>query len=583
MNDIVVIQLLITSKNKINTHYKQIIQKNNELQVYLKNRFSDSDSLIETIYRIQNKLYTRPVCKTCGKHIRFIPGYGFRDCCSVSCSKFYKKTNLTAVNDEVIINDYYKDGKLNNNKLQEKYLIEHNYKNYLLHRYTDFQSFGETIYRIKHNIKNKDICSICGKPVRLINLKNGYDTVCSDKCKRIEQIPEITDEYLKSLNDKGSIYKQTWSGYYKASLYLKQKYGDDYRDYHEAMYMLRHDITHIPKCPVCGQKVLFRPNRNADKSCYTMYCSQDCYNKDLINQTIQKYKRLSGYDISYDYNDDSYIFKNVCSKHKEFKLNRVDAHNRCGNGRIKYMEICPYCNPERNPETSIERVVKSVLDELNIKYTQHCRNIIAPKELDFYLSDYNVAIECNGMFWHSDQKKDHNYHYRKFNECKQKNIYLLNLWEVDIINNLDNVKQSIRNVCNLNLKYIENDLIFNQKDNIYYGIFNDNVVLSCNVENNEILNFYNNTNYFIDYNTFYTFINFILNTIKYKTIYLTQDIDYKYIDYFLKYGWKIKKDYIEHYFYYDCKLNINVSTFNDNVLTCYDIGKLQFIYYNKKL
>ncbi len=34
---------------------------------YLKNRFKDSESLKETLYRIKNNIEIRPVCKTCGR------------------------------------------------------------------------------------------------------------------------------------------------------------------------------------------------------------------------------------------------------------------------------------------------------------------------------------------------------------------------------------------------------------------------------------------------------------------------------------------------------------------------------------
>ena len=39
MNDNLIIQLFITDKNKINSHYKQIINKNQEIKNYLNNRY----------------------------------------------------------------------------------------------------------------------------------------------------------------------------------------------------------------------------------------------------------------------------------------------------------------------------------------------------------------------------------------------------------------------------------------------------------------------------------------------------------------------------------------------------------------
>ena len=53
-----------------------------------------------------------------------------------------------------------------------------------------------------------------------------------------------------------------------------------------------------------------------------------------------------------------------------------------------YGVLCPICNPERNPQTSIETIMKDILDKLNIEYIQHDRKLIGPKELDFYLNNY---------------------------------------------------------------------------------------------------------------------------------------------------------------------------------------------------
>ena len=82
MSDTEVLQILITDKNKINTHYKQIINKNNELKIYLENRFNDSESLIETIYRLQHNLINKPKCLYCQKTLQFnVINVKFRDFC----------------------------------------------------------------------------------------------------------------------------------------------------------------------------------------------------------------------------------------------------------------------------------------------------------------------------------------------------------------------------------------------------------------------------------------------------------------------------------------------------------------------
>ena len=48
--------------------------------------------------------------------------------------------------------------------------------------------------------------------------------------------------------------------------------------------------------------------------------------------------------------------------------------------------------------------MKDILDKLNIEYIQHDRKLIGPKELDFYLNNYKIAIECNGTYWHIEER-----------------------------------------------------------------------------------------------------------------------------------------------------------------------------------
>ena len=51
--------------------------------------------------------------------------------------------------------------------------------------------------------------------------------------------------------------------------------------------------------------------------------------------------------------------------------------------------------------SNLEIEMMTFLNQLNMNYVQNDRSVIGPKELDFYLPDYNIAIEMNGIYWHS--------------------------------------------------------------------------------------------------------------------------------------------------------------------------------------
>ena len=109
---------------------------------------------------------------------------------------------------------------------------------------------------------------------------------------------------------------------------------------------------------------------------------------------------------------------------------------------------CPHCEPN---ETNFEVSVQTELENLNLTFDTKNRKIIKPFELDFYISKYNLAIECNGDYWHSTLVKssDKNYHLNKYLLCKEKGVRLIQIPESEWYSNkeffIDLIKCYINN------------------------------------------------------------------------------------------------------------------------------------------
>jgi hypothetical protein len=73
------------------------------------------------------------------------------------------------------------------------------------------------------------------------------------------------------------------------------------------------------------------------------------------------------------------------------------------------------------------------------------RKIIAPLLIDIYIPSVNLAIEFNGLWWHSEFHKDKKYHLNKTNMCKDLGIDLIHIWEDDWVNRKDVLKSIILN------------------------------------------------------------------------------------------------------------------------------------------
>lgn len=130
-------------------------------------------------------------------------------------------------------------------------------------------------------------------------------------------------------------------------------------------------IKYSHGCPVCG---------NIQKG---------LSNRLTLTDFITRSKNIHG-DV-YDYslvkyeNVDTQV-KIICSKHGEFLQTPYLHMIGCG---------CPSCNSSK-----LEENIKNVLDKLRVKYirqkTFSWLKYVKPLYLDFYLPDYNIAIECQG-------------------------------------------------------------------------------------------------------------------------------------------------------------------------------------------
>lgn len=103
------------------------------------------------------------------------------------------------------------------------------------------------------------------------------------------------------------------------------------------------------------------------------------------------------------------------------------------NGRAKEGRRygCPKCpTMVSQAEKDIAEFVQGLLPDVLIEFG--ARKVIKGTELDIYLPALKVAIEFNGLYWHSeDVRPDRNYHYTKWLACQEAGIQLVQVWADD--------------------------------------------------------------------------------------------------------------------------------------------------------
>ncbi len=162
---------------------------------------------------------------------------------------------------------------------------------------------------------------------------------------------------------------------------------------------------------------------------------------------IEKAKKVHG--DKYDYSKVKYINNNtkiciICRKHGEFW--QLPSHHLQGVG-------CPICC-----ESKLENNVRKLLIENSIKFIQKASKNTIPwigkQHLDFYLPDYNAAIECQGI-QHFEPvcifggKKEFIHRKKldaaKLEKCNSNNIKIV---YINYSDNDEEIKEKIYKICN---------------------------------------------------------------------------------------------------------------------------------------
>lgn len=114
-------------------------------------------------------------------------------------------------------------------------------------------------------------------------------------------------------------------------------------------------------------------------------------------------------------------------------------------------EDCPKCS-NTGPSRS-EQEVYSYINNI-ISAEQSNRNILKGKELDIYIPSKKLAIEFNGLYWHSDEFKKDTYHINKTKQCEKENINLIHIFEDEWSNKKEIVKSRLSNILGNTLNKI---------------------------------------------------------------------------------------------------------------------------------
>jgi hypothetical protein len=105
---------------------------------------------------------------------------------------------------------------------------------------------------------------------------------------------------------------------------------------------------------------------------------------------------------------------------------------------------CSICSKKiSKPELKLQEFLENFEIQTNVK-------TIINGELDIFIPEKNIAIEYNGLYWHSEiNRPDNKYHLKKTESCESKGIQLIHVFEDEWVSKQDIVKSRIKNILGI--------------------------------------------------------------------------------------------------------------------------------------
>lgn len=327
-------------------------------------------------------------------------------------------------------------------------------------------STSQRYYHIKKSLYEIQKCEICQKnKAKYTSGFHGY-TACSKECSRIKIEKTCLEKYgsITALNtpeskkkakltsmEKYGVDKPSKSKIVRDKMKLTciEKYGvenfsktDQFLEKMKKTNSEKYGIDHPSKLESkraeISEKLRNRSdsekleaNRKKFETNLKKYGSEHYLlsNEYMTNYDEQRYDNIKqrlgeNYDVRGSTNSTFNIFHIICGF--TFTIPKSTSYRRLLNGH----EPCPNCNPIEKSYSKGEKELLSCISEIySGEIIENTKRIISPYEVDIFLPEFNLAIDYNGLYWHSDAKVNNDYHVKKQFTAEKKGISLIYIWE----------------------------------------------------------------------------------------------------------------------------------------------------------
>jgi len=276
-------------------------------------------------------------------------------------------------------------------------------------------------YHIDNGIYELKLCQTCQTvPVNWNPKEKAYRRFCSSKCAHAsEEVKKKTETTcMERFGAKTNL--QTIENKEKQKKTCIQKYGVDnfaktkeFKEKSKITFMNRFGVDNPSKSPEIKDKITDTHQRRYGRKRHSQLIFDDQTYTDKNNIEL----------MSHLYHDEHMTIKDIASilgvGHSQLVLH---FKNNLG-----------FDIRRRIITSAAENTISSILIEHGVEVVKSDRTILGGKELDILIPSCGIAIEFNGLFWHSENagNKHMMYHFDKSKSCADAGIHLIHVMDYE--------------------------------------------------------------------------------------------------------------------------------------------------------
>ncbi len=205
-------------------------------------------------------------------------------------------------------------------------------------------------------------------------------------------------------------------------------------DYSKVEYVSSLDAVEI----ICKYGHTFKqsPNNHISKAYGCPIC------KGHLNKETFEIKSNAIHDNRYDYSNVKYIDKHTLVELVCYQCG--ESFDKTPYQHIDQQQGCSCYKPY-----TLEDELFDFVNDFDFSIIRNDKTILDGLELDIYIPNKKIAIEFDGLYWHSEVHKDKKYHLNKTELCEKKGIQLIHIFEDEWIFKKNIVKSRLKNILGL--------------------------------------------------------------------------------------------------------------------------------------